>query len=62
MFYECDVGHNLENGDTNRTCGADGYWTGIQPACNGISFLLVKLLFMLNIPDNVDDTNLLLTI
>ena len=34
VFYSCDKGFIL-TGDTNRTCQADGNWTGSAPVCNG---------------------------
>ncbi|XP_064386180.1 sushi, von Willebrand factor type A, EGF and pentraxin domain-containing protein 1-like isoform X2 [Halichondria panicea] len=31
--YSCNSGHNL-NGDTTRTCGANGDWSGSDPTCD----------------------------
>ncbi|XP_064386426.1 latrophilin-like protein LAT-2 isoform X1 [Halichondria panicea] len=31
--YTCDTGYTL-NGDTTRTCGNDGSWSGSEPTCN----------------------------
>ena len=30
--YTCDTGYIL-NGDTTRTCGSDGVWSGFSPNC-----------------------------
>ena len=30
--YTCDTGFTL-NGDTTRTCGSDGVWSGSYPTC-----------------------------
>ncbi len=30
--YACDTGYTL-NGDTTRTCGSDGVWSGSEPTC-----------------------------
>ena len=40
--YSCNSGHNL-NGDTTRTCGANGDWSGSDPTCD--STLNYKALF-----------------
>ena len=32
--YSCDAGYEL-NGDTTRTCLADGTWSGTEPQCQG---------------------------
>ncbi len=36
VTYSCDIGFIL-SGDTNRTCQADGNWTGNAPVCNSKS-------------------------
>ena len=30
--YTCNPGFTL-NGDTTRTCGSDGVWSGLAPTC-----------------------------
>ena len=30
--YTCDTGYTL-TGDTTRTCGSDGVWSGFDPLC-----------------------------
>ena len=32
--YTCDTGYTL-NGNTTRTCGSDGMWSGSAPTCQG---------------------------
>ncbi|XP_053399292.1 CUB and sushi domain-containing protein 3-like [Mercenaria mercenaria] len=32
VYYTCAVGYTLE-GDSNRTCGIDGIWSGMKPVC-----------------------------
>ncbi len=32
--YTCNTGHTV-NGDTTRTCGSDGVWSGSDPTCQG---------------------------
>ena len=34
--FTCLAGHTLTAGDTDRTCQADGMWSGLQPSCTGI--------------------------
>ena len=38
--YSCNVGYDLM-GDSSRTCGGTGMWTGNEPAC--LSKLLGKI-------------------
>ena len=33
--YLCDSGFLLVNGSDSRVCGADGFWSGDQPTCEG---------------------------
>ncbi|XP_035675655.1 sushi, von Willebrand factor type A, EGF and pentraxin domain-containing protein 1-like [Branchiostoma floridae] len=33
VHFTCLVGHTLTAGDTDRTCQADGTWSGLQPSC-----------------------------
>ena len=33
--YICNDGYVIVNGSTNRTCQADGHWTGTKPSCTG---------------------------
>ncbi|XP_022905364.1 P-selectin [Onthophagus taurus] len=35
ISYQCPLGHMLE-GSGNRTCGRDGFWTGMAPSCKYI--------------------------
>ncbi len=50
VTYSCDAGFIL-SGDTNRTCQADGSWTGNAPVCNSkqgfksIPYSAVSILF-----------------
>ncbi len=45
--YTCDTGYTL-NGDTTRTCGSDGVWSGSDPTCTRklIHFLIFKSPFL----------------
>ena len=40
--YSCDTGYNLV-GDNNRTCQADGMWSGNEPTCISESNLTVHM-------------------
>ena len=31
--YSCNEGYRLDNGDTERTCQAEGTWSGEAPQC-----------------------------
>ncbi|XP_064388562.1 E-selectin-like isoform X3 [Halichondria panicea] len=31
--YTCDTGYTLNGGNTTRTCGSDGVWSGSAPTC-----------------------------
>ena len=33
--YLCDSGFFVVDGDDSRVCGADGFWSGDQPICEG---------------------------
>ena len=33
VSYACVVGYNHTSGDLNRTCQADGKWSGDVPVC-----------------------------
>ena len=35
IFYRCQKGFAMTSGDNNRTCQADGSWSGTQPTCAG---------------------------
>lgn len=41
--YSCSTGFKLLN-EENRTCGADGEWTGVEGICIGMREVLVKSL------------------
>ena len=36
LVFTCDTGYTL-TGDSPRTCGADGQWSGVQPSCSALS-------------------------
>lgn len=42
--YKCPIGHMLV-GDTNRTCGKEGFWSGIAPSCKCEYFLEYSLIY-----------------
>lgn len=39
ITYSCILGYEIQSGDLERTCQADGTWCGIPPVC-GMYFLL----------------------
>ena len=34
--YSCVFTHQLVGNNTERVCGSDGQWTGMEPYCKGI--------------------------
>lgn len=43
--YQCRPGHLMSNGESKRTCGSDGKWTGVPPTCRFIDCGRVTTIF-----------------
>ena len=41
--YLCDSGFLLVDGDDSRVCGADGFWSGDEPTCEGNSMIVLLI-------------------
>ena len=50
--YSCVFTHQLVGNNTERVCGSDGQWTGMEPYCEGVVnkqlFVNLQVLCLIN--------------
>lgn len=54
--FSCELGYNL-HGTEERTCLANGSWTGRQPECKGNSHLFICKIFILPFKNAITSVN-----